>query len=106
MAVSVEWRIHDGSDAIVVVDPTARVAEVVIPDAGVLKDYLAVTGHLERWRKWTGWRSVDGEERDPEAWGEVVIGRAASGEVLNVDPELFWEGIRRWFRAHGGDYNT
>ena len=107
MTLSVEWRVQDGSDSIVVVDPTTpRVTDVVIPDAVVLKDFLAVTGKLERWRKWTGWRSVNGEERNPEAWGELVIGRNDNGDVLEVFPELFWERVYRWFRSRRVDYNT
>ena len=107
MALSVEWRIHQGADAIVIVDPAAgRVAEVVTPDADLLKDFLAVTGDLQRWRKWTGWRSVDGDSRDPDAWGELVVGRADDGEVISVDPELYWEAVQRRFRSRRVDYNT
>ena len=103
MTLSVEWRVREGADAIVVVDEAAlRVTEVVTPDAAVLKDYLEVTGDLEAWRKWTAWRSVDGDGVDPETWGELVLGRADDGEVVDVNPDLYWEGIRRWFRAHGG----
>jgi hypothetical protein len=101
--VSVEWRISEGSDAILVVDPSVKVAEVVTPDAALLKDYLSVAGDLDHWRKWGGWRSVGRDKEDPEAWGELVIVRAANGEVLDVDPELYWEGIRRWFRARRDD---
>ena len=107
MALTVEWRVREGADAIVVVDPGAQtVAEVITPDADLLKDYLAVTADLQRWRSWTGWRSVEGGDREPEAWGELVLGRTESGEVVTVDPELFWEGITRWFRSRGVDYNT
>ena len=107
MALSVEWRFHQGTDAIVLVDPAAStVSEVATPDDGILKDYLAVTGDLERWRKWTVWRSVDGDNRDPESWGELVLGRADDGQVLFVDPELYWEAVRRRFLSRGIGYNT
>ncbi len=106
MVVSVEWRINEGTDAIVVVDAIAlKVAEVATLDVDVLKDYLTVTGDLDSWRKWEGWHSVDGDD-DPEAWGELVMGRNDDGEVFYVNPDLYWEGIRRWFRARGVDYNT
>ena len=107
MALSVEWRVREGADAIVVVDAGAQtVAEVITPDADLLKDYLAVTANLQRWRTWTGWRPVEGGDREPEAWGELVLGRTESGEVVTVDPELFWTGVTRWFRSRGVDYNT
>ncbi len=106
MALSVEWRVREGSDAIAVVDPNGIVAEVAIPDEVLLKDYLAVSADLDRWRKWTAWRSVNADKRDPEAWGELVMGRSENGDVLSVDPELFWERVYRWFRSRKVDYNT
>ena len=106
MAFNVEWRVRDGSDAITVVDPNGAVAEVAIPDEVVLKDYLAVTADLNHWRKWTVWRSVNADKSDPEAWGELVMGRSENGDILTVDPELFWERVYRWFRSRGIDYNT
>ncbi|MDA1035399.1 MAG: hypothetical protein O3B65_00790 [Chloroflexi bacterium] len=105
MAMSVEWRVHDGGEAIVVVDVDGPgVAEVATPDAAILTDYLAVTGDLQRWRQWTAWRPVQlGDDLDPEAWGELVVSRTGAGDVVSVNPELYWEGIRRWFRVRGTD---
>ncbi len=31
---------------------------------------------------------------------------ADTGEVIEADPELFWQGIYLWFRSHGVDYDT
>jgi len=105
--MSVEWRFHDGADALVLVDAAAEaVSEVPAPDDSVLKVYLAVTGDLERWQASMEWRPVSAVSRDPNAWGELVLSRADSGEVLYVDPELFWDGVYRWFRSRGVDYNT
>lgn len=105
--MTVEWRFHDGADAIVLVDAGAEaVSEVPTPDAGVLKDYLAVSGNLERWRSSMAWRPVNGDSCDPNAWGELVLSRADSGEVIYLDPELFWERVYRCFRSRGVDYNT
>ena len=106
MTVSVEWRVRDGSDAIAVVDSHGIVAEVAIPDESLLKDYLAVTSDLKRWREWTVWRPANANEREPDSLGELVMGRSEDGDVLAVDPELFWERIYRWFRSRGVDYNT
>ena len=103
MVTSVEWRVSYGTDAIVVVDGGAlRVSEVATLDEDVLKDYLTVTGDLNSWRKWRGWQTVEGDD-DPEAWGDLVLGRSDDGEVFYVNPDLYWEGIRRWFRSRGTD---
>jgi hypothetical protein len=48
---------------------------------------------------------VPEDKRDPAAWGHLVIARGASGEVLTMDPELYWEGIYAWFRSRGVDYD-
>ena len=106
LAATVEWRVIHGTDAIVVVDGNVlRVSEVTSIDEDILKDYLTVTGDLDSWHKWSGWHIVYGDD-DPEAWGELVVGRNDDGEVFYVNPDLYWEGIRRWFRARGTDYNA
>jgi hypothetical protein len=43
---------------------------------------------------------------DLDAWGDLVLERGNSGEVLEVEPELFWHGIYSWFRSRGVDYDT
>ena len=107
MALNVEWRYQWGSDAIVVLDSVDyRVKEAIVPDARMLRDYLAVTGHMDMWRRWQGWQPVEGERLHPDDWGELVIGRAEDGAMLSVDPELFWEGVSRWFRSRGEDYTS
>jgi len=107
MAMSVEWRFHDGADAIVLVNaPSSSAVEVTTPDDGALKAYLAVTGNLESWRSSMRWRPVNGDRSDPNAWGELVLSRSDGGEVTYVDPELFWDGVYRRFRSRGVDYNT
>ena len=40
---------------------------------------------------------------DPEEWGALVIARRPDGDILVVDPQLYWEGIAFWFRARGDD---
>jgi hypothetical protein len=105
MTITVEWRVGPGSDAILTIDPFDGVAEVVQPNESILKDYLSVSSNLATWRNWAGWQSVDANNRDPEAWGELVMGRADNGDVLDVDPELFWEQVYRWFRSRRMDYS-
>ena len=106
MTISVEWRLRDGADALVLVDPdSGTVSEVPSLDADVLRKYLAVTSTLDTWRSTFQWNAVDSGNRDPDNWGELVISRADSGDVINIDPELFWERVHRWFRSHGSDYS-
>jgi hypothetical protein len=106
VASNVEWRVQDGADAIALIDSDGSVSEVAIPDAALLKDFLAVTADLSQWRKWTAWRSVDRGKRNPQAWGALVMERSESGDVVSIDPELFWERVYRWFRSRGVDYNS
>lgn len=107
MAMSVEWRLRDGADALVLVDPdSGTVSEVPAPNADTLKAYLAVTGTLASWQGAMAWSTVDRGNRDPDKWGELVLSRADSGEVITIDPELFWERIHKWFRSRSVDYTS
>jgi hypothetical protein len=105
--MKVEWRVRDGADAIVLVDPSAEsVAAFARPGENELKAYLAVAGNLERWRDSISWQAAAGETRDPTFWGQLVLSRDDDGDVLYIDPELFWDGVYRWFRSRGVDYNS
>ena len=98
--MSVEWRLHDGADALLLVDESASaVSEISPPDEHMLKSYLAVTGTIDAWKGWTAWRPVDGGGRDPDEWGELVLSRADNGDIILIDPELYWERVYRWFRS-------
>jgi hypothetical protein len=46
---------------------------------------------------------VDVNQREPDLWGQLVLSRSQSGDVLTVDPELYWDGIYFWFRSRGND---
>lgn len=46
---------------------------------------------------------VDVDRPSPEAWGTLVLARSDVGGVLDIDPQLYWEGIASWFRAEGDD---
>jgi len=105
MAVSVEWRLRDGEDALLLVDERARVvSEVSPPDEDILKSYLAVKGTIDAWRGWRAWRPVDGGGRDPEECVVLVLSPTENGGIISIDPELFWERVQRWFRSRGVDF--
>jgi hypothetical protein len=103
--MTVQWRNDQGTDAIVLLDASANViSEVPSPDETDLKSYLSVVGDLEAWRGVLRWRSVESSRSDPEKWGRLVLSRDDAGDVMFVDPELFWDGVYRWFRSRGVDY--
>jgi hypothetical protein len=104
MGWTAEWRTQgDLKDAVFVLDDEGRVREAFQASQPVLSRFLARMGDLQSWH---GETSVDGNKQDPEAWGELVIARGSSGEVIEVEPELFWHGIYMWFRSHGVDYDS
>ena len=104
MALNAEWRTTDESDSILIVDDDDnRVRQAVTADARSLGRFLTDPGDLYAW---DGAQSVEGDKRDPAAWGALVISRANTGEIVNMDPERFWTGIYYWFRSRGTDYNS
>lgn len=102
MAVRVEWRTRgEKDDAILVVDDADNtVRQGLRADPEVLHDFLNNMADLDRWQRL---QPVGNDKRIPEAWGELVMARAPTGEVITMDPELFWEGIYLWFRSRGVD---
>ncbi len=102
MALSAEWRTGGEFDAVLILDD-GTVREALTADPAVLSDFLTDMGDLGTWR---GGHSLDDERRIPAAWGELVIARAGSGEVITMDPERYWAGIHFWFRSRGVDYDT
>ena len=105
MDLSAEWRTRGAkNDAILVLDAEGAIREAIVADDAILSRFL--TEQLADLGSWRGQTLVEGANREPEAWGELVISRADSGEVIEADPELFWQGIYLWFRSHGVDYDT
>ena len=102
MAVRVEWRTRGERDdtLLVVEDDDNTVRQAVEAAPTVLRDFLNDMAGLDTWRQGP---SVAGDKRSPAAWGELVMARAMTGEVITMDPELFWEGIYLWFRSRGVD---
>jgi hypothetical protein len=98
-----EWRTNGEHDAVIVVDDSDEVKEALLANPDVLSTFLTDVADMGTWH---GGHTVDGEKRSPTAWGKLVIARAETGEVLTMDPELFWNGIYLWFRSRGVDYDT
>src|SRR5260370_7315568 len=47
---------------------------------------------------------TDVDKRDPQQWGKLVLSRAQQGgDVLDIDPETYWDGLYYWFRSRGLD---
>ena len=85
---------------LIVDDDDNTVRQAVQADPTVLRDFLNDMAGLDTWRQGP---AVAEDQRSPAAWGELVMARAKTGEVLTMDPELFWDGIYRWFRSQGVD---
>lgn len=107
MTARIEWRTKGkGDDALLLVSEYGEAPDTVMKawpaDARLLTDYLndmsqlgaAPAGNLET--------PVD--KRDPQQWGKLVLSRAQrGGDVLDIDPEPYWDGIYYWFRSKGLD---
>lgn len=98
---SAEWRTRDRVDTLLIVDEACRVREARLASAELLSQFLTGRGVSDLQGE-----AVDGDKQDPAVWGDLVIARAESGEVLTMDPGLFWEGIYLWFRSRGVDYDS
>ena len=104
MALSAEWRNDGGIETILIVDDEDNtVRQALAADAAVLSNLLTNLGDLSDWR---GGKVIADDKRSPEAWGDLVIARADTGEVITMEPERFWDGIYHWFRSRGVDYDT
>ena len=98
-----QWRSAPRGDAILVVDERQTVRAAMVADEALLRRFLTELGDLATWQ---GPKAPEGVDLLPEAWGEMVMVRAASGEVLAMDPERFWDGIYQWYRSKGVDYDS
>ena len=103
MTLTAEWRTNREFDSVLIVEDETTVREALFADPEVLHRLLTDTGDLTAWH---GTINVEREKRTPSAWGDLVIARAQTGEVLTMDPETFWSGIHQWFRSRGVDYDT
>jgi hypothetical protein len=105
MTARIEWRTKGkGDDALIFVSVFGEDDNTVLrtwgADTASLTDFLNDMNDLD-----TAFSGLETEidQRDPEGWGKLVLVRSKDGDVLHVDPELYWDGIYYWFRAHGED---
>ena len=104
MALRAEWRTNGECDTILIVDEESNmVCQGQPADAAVLSHFLTDMGDLNTW---SGEPPIDDDKCSPAAWGALIIARANTGEVITMDPELYWTGISIWFRSRGVDYDT
>jgi hypothetical protein len=88
------------NDALVVTDEAhATVTRYMPVTPELLTDFLNSMDQIRS----SDSSSSDHAPMNPGNWGDLVLARADAGEVLFVDPELYWDGIATWFRAHGSD---
>ena len=48
-------------------------------------------------------RIAEVDDPDPSAWGDLVLTREAGGDIVFIDPQLYWESLFTLFRARGTD---
>lgn len=106
MTARIEWRHRSkGDEAILLVGEsegsTGGVLKAWRADAALLTDLL---NDMREVGATDGALPLSEHQRDPQAWGKLVLARAQDGgDVLAIDPEPYWDGIYYWFRAHGLD---
>ena len=97
MPFTAEWRSYGEFDVVLVIDERGAVREAITAEPAILREFLTEMNGLRSWR---GDHAVEGERRSPEPWGALVMARAESGEIIEMDPEHIW------FRSRGVDYDT
>jgi len=106
MTARIEWRTKGkGNDALLFVNEYSEAGDTVIKtwsaDAPRIQAFLNQMDGLDTTNAALETR-VD--QRDPSQWGELVISRAQpGGDVLDIDPEIYWDKIYYWFRSRGTD---
>ena len=106
MTARVEWRTRGkGDDALVFIREYGEAGDMVMKawdaDQGRLTDFLNDMTGLETANVGL---ETDMDHREPQQYGNLVLSRAqAGGNVLEIDPNIYWERIYYWFRSHGVD---
>ena len=97
-----EWRNGErDTDALLAVDEDSNTVQEVWEATGaLLEDFLNEMATIDGDK---GASRTDVDERDPQQWGGLVIARSDTGDVLSIDPELYWDRLAFWFRSRGED---
>ena len=100
MGLRFEWRSRaEGDDALLAVeDHSNTVLEAWQAEPAILTDFLNDMTGLSPRRE-----GGNAETQTLDDWGALVIARDESGDVLSVEPQLYWEGVAYWFRSRGED---
>ena len=104
MTLRYEWRSRsEGDDTILAVeDGSDAVVKTWTADLDVLTDFL---NDMVSMTTKSG-NGVDYSHRAAQEWGALVISRSDTGDVLTIDPRLYWGLIAHWFRSQGKDPHT
>jgi hypothetical protein len=110
MALRMEWRRRtEGDETILAVETGSNAVVKTWPaNTELLMDFLNDMVGLDPTApnanaEGKSTNGVDHTQHPPQEWGDVVMSRAEDGDVLWVDPQLYWEGIAYWFRSRGLD---
>ena len=86
MPLTSEWRSFGEFDVVLVIDDTGAVRDALTADSDTLHDFLTSMSDLYNRR---GDHPIEGGKRYPEPWGALVMARADTGEIIDMDPERF-----------------
>ena len=106
MTARIEWRHRSkGDESVLLVGESDgnpyRVLKAWPASTELLADLLNDMDHVGAT---SGALALSDTQLDPHEWGKLVLARAQDGgDVLAIDPELYWDGIYYYFRAHGQD---
>jgi hypothetical protein len=105
MTARIEWRSKStGDDALLFVGDYGEVSDTVLKvwdaNATTIADFLNDMETLDT--VFTGLESTI-DQRELQQWGQLVLGRTPEGDILYINPELYWDAIYYYFRAHGTD---
>ena len=106
MTARIEWRTRGkGDDALLLVGEYGEAPDTVMKtwpaDASLLTDFL---NDMSAWRSAGAQLETRVDERDPQQWGRLILSRAQrGGDVLEIEPDIYWDGIYYWFRSRGLD---
>ena len=102
----IEWRTKGkGDDVLLLVGDYGEAPNTVMKkwsaDANLLSDFL---NDMAEWQSAGARLETRVDERDPQHWGRLILSRAQrGGDVLEIEPDIYWDGIYYWFRSHGLD---